>query len=114
VLLYVPKISCVRVLCVCGLWVRCVRVLCAVCAYPFKLNSIFLILWYLSFECPRLAYLDEKVRNLNRSSFSKKRTLGASRICLDDFELGIAIDVRSERISTDLDSQNLRSFSFPA
>jgi hypothetical protein len=41
-------------------------------------------------------------------------SLGASRICLDGFELGIAKDVRSERISTDLDGQNLRSFSFPA
>jgi hypothetical protein len=61
-----------------------------------------------------LADLDEKVRNLNRSSFSKKGFLAVLGICLDDFELGIPIDVRSERISTDLDGQNLRSFSFPA
>jgi hypothetical protein len=74
----------------------------------------FSILWYLSFKCPRFAYLDGKVRNLNKSSFSKKRFLVALRICLDDFELRIAIDVRSERISTDLDGQNLRSFSFSA
>ena len=102
---------------VCGLWVRCVRVLCAVCAYLLvRSNKIvsFSFLRYLSFECPRLAESDEKVRNLNRSSFSKKWFLVGSRICLDDFELGIAIDVRSERISMDLDGQNLRSFSFPA
>ena len=102
----------------CGYCVWVVGALCAgaVCGVRFRSNLIvsFSILWYLSFECPRLADLDEKVRNLNRSSFSKKRTLIGSRICLDDFALVIAIDVRSERISTDLDGQDLRSFLFPA
>jgi hypothetical protein len=103
---------------VCGCCVWVVGALCtgAVCGVRFRSNLIvsFSILWYLSFECPRLADLDEKVRNLNRSSFSKKWFLVGPRICLDDFALGIAIDVRSERISTDLDGLNLRSFSFPA
>ena len=81
--LYVPKISCVRVLCVgcgcavCGCCVWFVGALCAgaVCGVRFRSNLIvsFSILWYLSFECPRLAYLDEKVRNISIEVLSQKR-----------------------------------------